>query len=210
MKFVLLVEGQTESKVIPQLLKRWIEPKLAGVKKVGIDPIIFHGSGDLRREVAKYTRTTLNDPHHERDIIAVVSLLDFYRSTIQYPKGIDSVDERCQWAKRDIEGKVGEKRFRQFFAVHELEAWLLSQPGIFPAEIKPHLPKRAPETVNSTEPPKALLNRLYIKHTRKKYKVTDDGLKLFKQLNPEEAYRKCPHLQEMLDEMLKLALKAEL
>ena len=210
MKFVLLVEGQTESKVIPQFLKRWIEPKLSCTEKVRIEPIRFAGSGELLRDVAKRTRTILNDPRSGRDVIAVVSLLDFYGSTIQYPKGKDNIDDRCQWAKRDVEGRVDNERFRQFFAVHELEAWLLSQPGIFPADIRTHLPKKVPETVNSTEPPKALLNRLYRDHTGKNYKVTTDGPNLFSKLNPEEAYRKCPHLQEMLDEMLKLAQEAGL
>ncbi len=59
--------------------------------------------------------------------------------------------------------------------------------------------------VNSTEPPKALLRRLYRDSTGSNYKQTIDGPKLFSKLNPEEAYNKCPHLKEMLDEMLALA-----
>ncbi len=36
-------------------------------------------------------------------------------------------------------------------------------------------------------------------------KETVDGAILFHKLNPEEAYHRCPHLKEMLDEMLVLA-----
>ena len=42
------------------------------------------------------------------------------------------------------------EKFRLFFAVHEFEAWLLSQPDIFPREIKNALQNRIaqPEQVN--------------------------------------------------------------
>lgn len=103
-------------------------------------------------------------------------------------------------------------RFRQFFAVHELEAWLLSDPSLFLPEIRNGFPGSAanPETVNFNTPPAKLLNKLYEAKTGRKYKKTTHGIQLFKKLNPDVAYGKCPRLAEMLDEMLRLAKQAGL
>lgn len=46
---------------------------------------------------------------------------------------------------------------------------------------------RLPETVNSTEPPAKLLERLYPIHTRRSYKKVVTGKELFDKLNPELA-----------------------
>jgi len=84
----------------------------------------------------------------------------------------------------------------------------LSKHAIFPPEVRQHLPQRAPETINTTEPPKALLRRLYRQHTGKNYKETVNGPELFRKLNPDDAYTKCPHLSAMLDDMLAFAQPA--
>ena len=74
-----------------------------------------------------------------------------------------TASERYKWAKKDIENKIEESRFRQFFAVHETEAWLLSDPKIFPKNIRDAFPGKVqnPETVNFNEPPSKLLEKLY-------------------------------------------------
>lgn len=104
------------------------------------------------------------------------------------------------------------KKFRHFFAVHEIEAWLLSDQTIFPIEVRKALPKSAarPETVNSNDHPSKLLERLYREKLKQEYGKILTGSKLFKALNPDIAYTKCPYLKEMLDEMLRLAKAAGL
>ena len=99
-----------------------------------------------------------------------------------------------------------------FFAVHEFEAWLLSQPDIFSAAVKRSLPKKIaqPETVNFNEPPSKLLNRVYKDRTKKTYKKTTYGKDLFAKLDPLVAVKKCPHLKTMLEEMLSMAQTAGL
>ncbi len=99
-------------------------------------------------------------------------------------------------------------KFFQFFAVHEVEAWLLSQPENFPLKIKKSFPKkiRNPETVNFDEPPAKLLGRLYSRQIKRKYKKIVDGKELFAKLDPNIAYRKCPKLRDLLDKMLDLAI----
>jgi hypothetical protein len=205
MRFVLFVEGYTE-KAIPSFLKRWLDPRLP--QPVGIKAVRFDGWHELVDDVEKHARLYLDTPGHE-DVIAVVSLLDLYGPTI-YPDAAASAVERERWGRTHFQGKIAHPKFRHFFAVHETEAWLLSQPSIFPAEVRNLLPKRAanPEGVNFDEPPAYLLDRLYKAATRRGYKKVTHGMQLFGKLNPEEAYQKCPYLRNMLDEMLALAKAA--
>jgi Domain of unknown function (DUF4276) len=119
---------------------------------------------------------------------------------------------RFVWAKNHFEREVGLDKFRLFFAVHEFEAWLLSQPDIFSGEVKSALLNKVarPETVNFTEPPAKLLDRIYMKQTKRNYKKTTYGKQLFAKLDPARAIAKCPYLKAMLDEMLILAKDAGL
>ena len=120
------------------------------------------------------------------------------------------MEERLEWAKHELQRQANLDRFRVFFAVHELEAWLLSDPDLFPRSIKQALPGSAqhPESVNFDEPPSKLLERLYRGRLRRSYKKVTDGGSLFDRLDPDTVYSKCPHFGEMMDEMLTLARSA--
>jgi hypothetical protein len=208
MKFVLFVEGYTEQKAVPSFLKRWLDPRLG--QPVGIKPVRFEGWPELVDDVEKKARLYLEGSAGS-DVIAVVSLLDLYGPTI-YPPDRQSAADRDQWGREHIEKKVNHEKFRHFFAVHETEAWLLSQPEIFPDEIRRVFPKKVttPEQVNFNEPPACLLKNLYMQVTRKPYKKVVDGGQLFGKLDPDVAYDKCPRLKALLDEMLTLAKAAGL
>ena len=203
MKFILFVEGHTEDKALPAFLKKWLDPRLES--PVGIDTVRFDGWPELFRDTARKARMHLNGPSKDK-IIAVISLLDLYGPTF-YPPHLTERDERYLWAKQEIEGIVQEENFFQFFAVHEVEAWLLSQPEIFPASVRNALPGKVatPETVNFDEPPAKLLDKLYRQHTKRIYKKVVNGKELFGKLDPAVAYEKCPRLRELLDTMLDLA-----
>lgn len=205
MRFVLFVEGDTE-KALPPFFKRWLDPQLP--ERVGISPVRFAGWAELRREVRKRTHLYFGGPGAD-DIIAVISLLDLYGPTF-YSAHLTGARERYEWAKSEIEREGGRPKFRQFFAVHETEAWLLSQPQLFPAEVRGGLPGRInqPETVNFNEPPSHLLNRLYKEKLHRTYKKIVYGRELFNRLDPNIAYGECPRLRELLDEMLRLARQA--
>jgi len=200
MKFILFVEGHTENKAIPSFLKRWLDPQLS--KPVGIKSVRFEGWPEL----VKDSPTKANLYLSQSDVIAVIALLDLYGPTI-YPDDIETATERYTWAKKHLEGKVDQTNFFQFFAVHEVEAWLLSAPSIFPNSVKPLVQKisKSPEDVNNTMPPTKRLNEIYRKGTRKRYKKVVYGKDLFAKLDPSVAYNKCPRLKEFLDAMLKLA-----
>jgi len=204
MKFVLFIEGHTEHKVLPAFFKKWLDPRLS--QPVGIKSVRFEGWQELVKDTPKKAGLHLNSLKNN-DIIAVIALLDLYGPTF-YPDDKKTAQARYNWAKEHLESKVNHSKFRQFFAVHEIEAWLLSNPDLFPAEIKKALYTNAqhPETINFDEPPAKLLNRLY----KRSYKKVTHGSALFNKLEPDLAYKKCPRLKELFDEMLKLAQEAGL
>ena len=209
MKFVMLVEGKTERDSAAGFIKRWLDPRLR--QPVGIQVVSFDGYADLTRKIQTKAKMHLEGPRRT-EIIAVIGLLDLYGPDF-YPDSTTSVAERYAWGKAHFEKTiVGLENFRMFFAVHEFEAWLLSQPQIFRREVKSVLEKdaRAPEAINFSEPPAKLLDRIYRKQTRRNYKKTTHGKELFPKLDPVIAAAKCPYLKEMLDEMLSLAKKAGL
>lgn len=208
MKFVLFVEGYTEEKAIPGFLKRWLDVRLS--QRVGIQAVRFEGWPELIRELPDRTQMYLESPK-AAEIIAVIALLDLYGPSI-YPNYLESADQRLLWATKELESRVGRQRFKLFFAVHEAEAWLLSNAELFPTAIKKALPARIlyPETVNFDEPPARLLDRLYRDKLQRKYKKVTDGKELFDQLDPQIVYQKCPHFRQMMDTMLQLAKDAGL
>ena len=197
------MEGYTENKAIPSFLKRWLDPQLS--KPVGIKSVRFEGWPEL----VKDSPTKANLYLSQDSVIAVIALLDLYGPTI-YPSDKNTATERYTWAKQYLEEKVGQGRFSQFFAVHEVEAWLFSDPSIFPNSIKPSIQKisKSPEDINNTMPPAKRLNKIYSRQIKRSYKKIVYGKDLFAKLDPSVAYKKCPRLKELLDVMLKLAKDA--
>jgi len=208
MKFIVFVEGFTEQKVVGPFLKRWLDPRVT--RRPGIKSVRFDGWREMEKDMAKKAKMYLNAPSHE-DILGVVALLDLYGPTF-YPGHLRTSEERLGWARQHFEEEVGDPRFRMFFAVHELEAWLLSDPSIFPRDVSGVLSSMAgmPETIDFDEPPAKLLSRLYRDKTKRAYKKVVHGRSLFARLDPNVAYGKCPELRRMLGEMLQMAHKAGL
>ncbi len=209
MRFVLLVEGDTEKVAISGFLKRWLDPQLSD--RVGVKVVNFKGNAQLVRKIVTKAQDYLDGPDAS-EIVAVIGLLDLYGLDI-YPAEAATARERYQWAVRHFEQQVGREKFRMFFAVHEFEAWILSQPDILPHPVRDALPKSAeedPEGVDFNRPPARLLNELYHSHTGKTYKKTTYRKQLFGKLDPAVAVQKCPYLKSMLEEMLRLAKEAGL
>ncbi|MEK7727951.1 MAG: DUF4276 family protein, partial [candidate division KSB1 bacterium] len=146
MKFVLLCEGETEAKALPAFFKKWLDARLQ--QPVGIKSEDCGGWPQLVKDAPTKARMYLNGPGKEK-VIAVIALLDLYGPTF-YPSHITTTAQRYQWGKEHLESAVAQLRFRQFFAVHETEAWLLSDPSLFAHEIKNALPGKVqhPETIN--------------------------------------------------------------
>lgn len=203
MKFVLFVEGHTEENVLADFFKRWLDPRLP--QRVGIKSVVLTGWQTYYNEIARKVERNLSGKPGA-DVIAGIGLLDLYGPQF-YPSDKLKTDERRTWAKAHLEQRVAHPRFRQHFAVHELEAWILAQPEILPREVRASLPGRSaqPELVNFNEPPAKLLERLYRDRLKKSYKKIIDGVGLFRSLSPGRAYERCPSLKLLLDDMLDLA-----
>lgn len=178
MKFVLFVEGYTEKLAVPQFLKRWLDPRLT--RPVGIKPVRFEGWKEYVKDIPKKVALNLSGTAGA-DVVACIGLLDLYGPTF-YPDGTVDAAARAAWAKEHLENRVGNPRFRQHFAVHELEAWLLAAPAVLPRELRSSLPKAPPEKVNFLEPPARLLDRLYLSRLDRRYRKTTDGTNLFRAL----------------------------
>lgn len=203
MKFVLFCEGWTEKGALPDFLRRWLNSKLPA--KVGVQPVRFNGWAEMVKDSPVKARLHLCNPN----IIAVVALLDLYGPTF-YPADRTTVADRYEWAKAHLEKKVGDPRFLQCFAVHDIEAWILSQPDVLPPEVRKKLPAKhvKPETVNFDEPPAYLLNRLYEEATGRTYKKRTYGEELFRELDPQLVWERCPYFRRLADELVNLAKKA--
>jgi Domain of unknown function (DUF4276) len=199
-KFVLFVEGHTEKLAIPSLLKRWLDPKLT--RRVGVVPVRFEGWAQYQSEIAKKVELALSGASG-KDVIAAIGLLDLYGPTF-YPPDKRTASDRIRWARKHFEDQVGNVRFAQHFAVHEIEAWLLADPRILQREVRDALPGKSqePEAVNFNEPPGKLLARLYREKLKKTYEKVIHGKDLFDKLDPAIAYEKCPNLRTLLDDML--------
>ena len=201
MKLAIFVEGQTEG-CLREFLSRWLHQNQ--IQGIGINLRPFNGVGEYLNEIGRRANLALAT----RGVLGAVGIIDFYASTLQYPDS--PIGAQYQWAKQEMERRVGHDRFRQHFAVHETEAWLLSDLNVFPREIRDELPKTSrPESVNHRRPPGERLRDIYWRKLNRKYKKPIEGASLFRKLNPQIAYEKCPHLRLLLDDVLALASRLE-
>ena len=213
MKFVLFVEGATEATVLPAFLERWLHDQIQYrlKQRVRVDAQPFGSCSALMQNGPKRAKYLLNEPQKASELIAVISLLDLKGADFPYPKQMKTVDAKCKWARNYMQKQVDSPKFRQHFAVHDLEAWLLSDAGIFPQTVRGAVAKvKTPESVNSTKPPSKFLAEIYESKSKHSYRKVTDGKELFGKLDPQVAYEKCPYLKLLLDEMLTLAQDAEL
>jgi hypothetical protein len=208
MRFLIFVEGDTERAAVPAFLSGWLNQRVSSC--VGVRPVRFKGCPHFLSEIRKIVHNMLEGPSSS-EVIAGIGLLDLYGFPA-FPEHLKSVGDRYAWAVEDIEGKVDHPKFRMYFAVYELEAWLLSQPEILPVSVQRALPKttQRPEDIDFDRPPSRLLQQLYSEKARCDYHKRVTGKALFAKLDPNVAYEKCPYLHRMLDDMLRFARKAGL
>jgi hypothetical protein len=201
-KIVLLVEGDTEKSVLPGFFQRWLKGKVDPLP--GIFAVNAKGCDKLLKACAQKAAMHLDS----RDVLGVIGLIDLHGP--ECPPHCTTTDKRRDYLRELLEKEVDSPRFRQHFAIHELEAWLLSDPNIFPPAVKKALPRKvhAPEQCSGPDLPGALLARLYREKTAKDYKKRVHGSELFAKLDPTIAADKCPALAALLGDLLDLARTA--
>ncbi len=217
MRIQFFVEGDTERIVLPGFIARWLNPRLTVPVEIPA-PVNLQGCGGFIQEIGKSAKGHLRSAD-SNDLIAVVGLLDLKGPEAHhfYPPGVTAIQDRYEWGKRKIEQYVDHPKFHMFFAVHEIEAWLFSQPEIFPEFIREALFEGLPEPeeIDFDTPPSKRLKKTYDTLIQQKsishaYRKTGHGRKFFNSLDPERAYAKCPYLRKMLDALLSVSKKAGL
>ena len=198
---MIYVEGDTEACLKP-FFKQWLDRNIE--PRIEISLVNFAGVGNYLKDFAERAKRDLD----RGKVSGIIGLIDYFGSSLPYPH--NSVAENYTWAKQRLESLVGNVRFRQHFAVNEIEAWLLSDAEIFPQRIADDLPKAAkPESVNFQNPPCKRIRDLYWRKLERKYKKPTDGAKLFAKLDPDVAGDRCPHLRLLFEDLLQLARNAE-
>lgn len=206
-RIALFVEGDTERgdarrRTLAAFFHRWLDPQLPQGSRVGITPVRFHGVSnyldDLAQKVALYL-----DAGRANVVFGLIDLYGFPPTRIDL-QSHSTVREKVIRAREYIRGLVPAQyrdRFRQHFAVHEVEAWLLADPDRWPPEVRSQIAKRPPEQVNFTEPPAKFLKRLL----GGRYKKTTMAMNLFPKIDPAVAMDRCPYLGLLLNDLLRVA-----
>jgi hypothetical protein len=206
-RIALFVEGDTERgdarrRTLPNFFHRWLDPQLGRTSRVGIKAVRFQGASNYLDDIAQNVGLY---PDNNRANV-VFGLVDLYGLP---PDRIDlsrcpTVREKIDAARMYIRGLVSRRhqdRFRQHFAVHEIEAWLLAYPEQWPENVRSQLKKRPPEQVNFNEPPAKFLNRLLYG----RYKKTTTAMNLFPKVDPQVAIDRCPYLKILAEDLLRVA-----
>ncbi len=205
-QIALFVEGDTERgearrRTLPGFIHNWLDPQLPQGRRVGITPVKFQGVSNyldgLQKKVALYL-----DDGRANFVVGLVDLCGIPASRIdlsQYATVKDKI-VAARAHMRSIVPKEYRDRFRQHFAVHEVEAWLLAYPEEWPAAVRDQITRRAPEQVDLTEPPAKFLKRIL-----GRYKKTTTAMNLFPKVDPQVAIDKCPFLRQFMEDLLSLA-----
>ncbi|MGZ5975322.1 MAG: DUF4276 family protein [Isosphaeraceae bacterium] len=206
-RVALFVEGDTERgearrRTLSAFFHRWLDPQLPSASKVGITPVKFQGVSnyldDLPQKVALYL-----DDGRANFVFGLIDLYGIPVSRIDLSK-YSTIQEKVKAGRAYIRALVPQEyreRFRQHFAVHEIEAWFLAYPEQWPAEVRSQITKRPPEQVDFNEPPAKFLKRIL----GGRYKKTTTAMNVFPRVDPQGAINQCPHLKHLVEGLLAVA-----
>jgi hypothetical protein len=200
-RIALFVEGDTEL-ALPAFFHAWLDPQLPVANKVGITPVKFQGITNYLDDVGAKAEMYL-DRQKANVVVGVVDLYGLPPNRINLSKCV-TVKDKVLAARAYIRALIpGHLRrfFRQHFAVHETEAWLLAYPNEWPPPVRGVITKRPPEEIDFNEPPAKLLARLL----RGDYKKTVRARTIFGRVDPQVAIAACPYLKLLADDLLLLA-----
>jgi hypothetical protein len=209
-QIALFVEGDTESgdarrQTLPTFIHKWLNPQLPEGGKVGIRAVKFQGVSnyldDLAQKIALYL-----DEDRANFVVGLVDLYGIPASRVDLSQSA-TVKEKIESARAYVRNLVPQQyrnRFRQYFAVHEVEAWLLAYPEEWPSKVRAQIKKRLPEQVNFKEPPAKFLKRIL-----GSYKKTTIAMNLFPKVDPQVAIDKFPYLKSFMDDLLRVAQRLQ-
>lgn len=204
-RIALFVEGDTE-RTLPAFFHRWLDPQLPEKSKVGITAVKFQGVSNFLDELPKKVESYLNEGR-ANFVVGLVDLYGIPSDRIDLSQHA-SIQQKVSAARRYIRNLVPSQfraRFRQHFAVHEVEAWLLAYPERWPAQVREQIQKRPPEQVDFKEPPARFLKRIL----GGRYKKTVHAKNLFPVVDPQSAIDRCPFLSLLAEDLLAIAKRLQ-
>jgi hypothetical protein len=172
------------------------------MSKVGIYAVNFQGVSNYLDDLPRKLDEYLTDGH-ANFVVGLVDLYGLPDARIDL-SDCGTVKEKVVKARREIRAMVPVEfrdLFRQHFAVHEVEAWLLAYPKRWPANVRGQIARRPPEEVNFNEPPAKFLKRIL----GGQYKKTVRARNIFPVEDPQTAIEKCPFLRLLAEDLLKIA-----
>ncbi|NQU21674.1 MAG: DUF4276 family protein [Candidatus Nealsonbacteria bacterium] len=210
-QIAIFVEGDTErgptgQRTLAPFFGRWLDPQLPKTSRVGIKTVKFQGVSNYLDDLVQKLEAHLSQPK-TNFVIGLVDLYGLPPNRIDL-SGCTTVAERVAEARKAIYSKVPKPLkagFRQHFAVHEVEAWLLAYPDQWPPKVRGQISKRLPEEVNLDEPPAKFLKRIL----GGKYKKIVRAKNILGRVDPQIAIDKCPHLKQLANDLLRVARRLE-
>ena len=210
-QIALFVEGDTEwggsgQATLSKFFHNWLDPQMPKGSRIGIKVVKFQGVSNYLDDLA--TKLALHlDEGTAKFVFGLVDLYGIPSNRIDLTR-CTTVAAKVTEARKQIRALVPrqyQNRFRQHFAVHEVEAWLLAYPEKWPANIRNQITKKPPEEVNFAEPPAKFLKRLL----GGRYKKTVMAKNIFPFVDPGIAIGKCPHLARLANDMLEVARRLQ-
>jgi len=210
-RIALFVEGDTERgearrKTLPVFFRKWLDPQLPKMSKVGIQAVKFQGVSEFLDDLPKKVELYL-DSGRANFIVGLVDLYGIPRDRIDLSRHAtikQKVDAACNYVSNLVPSRF-RACFHQHFAVHEVEAWLLAYPERWPPEVRGRIKKKPPEQVNFREPPAKFLKRIL----GGRYKKTVSAKNLFPVVDPQTAIDKCPFLRRLAEDLLAIAKRLQ-
>jgi|HubBroStandDraft_4_1064222.scaffolds.fasta_scaffold106897_2 hypothetical protein len=205
-QIALFVEGDSERgdarrQTLSRFFHRWLDPQLLPTSRVGITAVKFQGVSNYFDDVGQKVEMFLENKR-ANFVFGLVDLYGIPANRINLAE-FPSVAAKVLAAREYIQTLIPHRHrglFHQHFAVHEVEAWLLSDLTVWPQDARAHITKRDPEKVNFNEPPAKFLKRIL-----GRYKKKTTAMNLFPKIDPNVAYARCPHLKALLDDLLRVA-----
>lgn len=204
MRVLLFVEGEMEQKGLPPCLSAYCQRSLG--RRLRFQAICFRGAANYVRELTTKVRMHLG-AKASGDILAAFGIVDLYGLPLQLSGWQDKgVADKVSLGRKHFETQVAHSKFRQFFAVHETEAWLLADSAQLPDPVRKALPGKCarPEEVNNDMPPAKLLDKLYRDKVSRAYQKSIDGVNMLGDLSHDTVSAKCPYFRDMLTELTAL------
>jgi hypothetical protein len=206
-RIALFVEGDTERgdarrRTLSPFFHKWLDPQLPRESKVGITAVKFQGVSNYLDDLPQKVKLYL-DNKRANCVFGLIDLYGIPANRIDL-SSYSTIAEKVEAARAYIRALVPGQyldRFRQHFAVHEVEAWLLAYPKEWPAAVRSQITKRPPEQVNFNEPPAKFLKRIL----GGRYKKTTTAMNIFPKVDPDAAYEQCHYLKELMDDLLRVA-----